>query len=111
MGNNLNDYIKTFEFLSPNPVVVIDKNYKKVYNSQECDEATLKIFVKHLKKNSETNFRIKLENGNIFSSSQVMIVHELYYLVSIERIDSNPLNFNDPLLKKISFFLAQSFNK
>jgi diguanylate cyclase (GGDEF)-like protein/PAS domain S-box-containing protein len=105
MGNKLKDYIDTFEFLSPNPIVVLDKNYHKVYSSETCEEETLKIFIKHLKKSNEDDFRIKLENGNIFSSSLVTIVSEMYYLVSIERIDSNPHNFEDPILKKISFFL------
>ena len=105
MDNKLKNYIDTFEFLSPNPVIVLDKSFKKVYSSQSCDESTLKLFVEVLEKSEENDFRVKLENGNIFSSSLVIITSETYYLVSIERIDSNPYNFEDPLLKKISFFL------
>jgi len=105
MVNNLREYIKTFEFLSPNPIVVLDKNYNRVYHSHVCDKSILKLFVKELKNSKSDNFTIKLDNGNVFKSSSVLIVKEQFYLVSIERIDSNPYNFDDPLLRKISFFL------
>jgi len=44
-------------------------------------------------------------NGNVFKSSVISISSKLYYLIAVERIDSNPSKYKDPFLKKISFFL------
>lgn len=106
MTDKFRQYIETFEFLSSNPIIILDNKYNRIYNSHECDEEVLKEFVVLVKKKTkEKEFRIKLKNGNVFSYSKIIISNEEYYFISIERIDSNPLNFEDPLLKKVSFFL------
>ncbi len=105
MNERLKQAINTFEFLSPNPILILDSDYKLIYKSGDCDKDILNEFVKLLKENINHNFKAKLKNGNIFSSSLTMIYEFVFYFISIERVDSNPHNFEDPILKKISFFL------
>ncbi len=105
MENKLENLIKTFTFLNPNPVVILNDSYEIIYKSEDCETKVFLEYIKKLKKIKDDETTDVLSNGNTIKTSKVVVCDNTYYISSVEKINSNPNNYEDPLLAKISFFL------
>jgi uncharacterized protein YlzI (FlbEa/FlbD family) len=105
MNKLVQSYIESITYLFPQGLAVLNSNFEMIYTYEDCDEESFKECIEKIEKNPDNNIQIILSNGNIIKSSKIEIQNEFYYFLSIEKIDSNPSNYLDPLLAKISFFL------
>ncbi len=105
MNKLVQSYIESITYLFPQGLVVLNSNFELIHTHENCNEECFKECVEKVKNSTDDNIDIILCNGNSIKSSKIEINNEFYYFISIDKIDSNPNNYQDALLAKISFFL------
>jgi len=105
MNKIVQAYIESITYLFSQGLAVLNSDFEMIYTYEDCNEESFKECVKKIKNSTDDNIHIVLSNGNNIKSSKITIQNECYYFLSIEKIDSNPNNYQDPLLAKVSFFL------
>ena len=105
MSNHLQSHIDLFTHLYPDSLVVLDGSFEIIISPSYCDTVSFEKFIEILKSSKNDKELYKLKNGNIVKSLKLTIDDKLFYFVSVDRIDSNPDDYDDPVLRKVSFFL------